>query len=48
MVGLVVEQGREPGAHVVLDEIGQHAQQDVGAYAQYVPMEDRPNLEVGS
>ncbi len=33
VVGLVVEHGREPGAHVMLDVVGEHAQEDMGAHA---------------
>ena len=39
VIGLVVEHGGEPGAHVMLDVIGEHAQEDVGAHARRRPVE---------
>jgi hypothetical protein len=39
VIGLVVQHRRKPGAHVVLDMIGEHAQYDVGAHARRRPME---------
>ena len=46
MIGLVVEHGGEPGAHVMLDVIGEHAQEDVGAHARRRPVEDRTQMDV--
>ena len=46
VIGLVVEHGGEPGAHVMLDVIGEHAQEDVGAHARRRPVEDRTQMDV--
>jgi len=46
VVGLVVEHRGELGAHVVLDMIGEHAEQDMGAHARRGPVEDRPQVDV--
>ena len=46
MIGLVKQHGREPGAHVPLDMVGEHAQEDVGAHARRRPMEDRTHMQI--
>jgi hypothetical protein len=44
---LVGEQQLTPGlAHVPLDVVGEHVQEDVGAHARLEPMVDRPDLQV--
>jgi YCII-related domain len=35
-----------PGAHVMLDMIGEHAEHDVGAHPRRRPVEDRPQVDV--
>jgi hypothetical protein len=46
LVGVVVEHRRQTGAHVPVDVIGEHAEEDVGAHAVGQPVVDRPDLQV--
>ena len=46
LISLVVEHRGEPGAHVILDMVGEHAQEDVGAHARRRPMEDWTQVDV--
>jgi len=46
VIGLLVEHGGEAGAHVMLDIIGEHAEQDVGADPAGGVVEDRTDFEI--
>ena len=46
---LVVEQdGRQAAAHVEFDVVGEHAEEDVGAYAGRGPMKHRADFKIDS
>ena len=46
VIGLVVEHGGEFYAHVVLDVVGEHAQEHMSAHARRRPVEDRAQMDV--
>jgi hypothetical protein len=46
VIGVVVEHRGELGAHVMLDMVGEHAEQDMGAHPRRGPVEDRSQVDV--